>query len=176
MDTYSTPKCPSLHHHSHRLRRQEMSRPSISMWRLISFAAVGSIAVVLAYGLLDDTAPRQRVLSTTVPDSTERPRCPVQPAVLDIGPDWVGICTKATVPLADVTRTRWQTRDSATCHTPDWLEPFASYAPAVTLQLAEQLTVQPTESHDDSPLDAADARWDVFYRLEEYLCETFPLL
>jgi hypothetical protein len=35
---------------------------------------------------------------------------------------------------------------------------------------------QQTESHDDSPLDAADPRWDVFYELERYLAKSFPLL
>lgn len=56
---------------------------------MIGFAAVGSIAAVLAYGILDDSSGKQQVLLRQTSDPSERPRCPIQPPVLDIGLDWV---------------------------------------------------------------------------------------
>jgi hypothetical protein len=55
---------------------------------------------------------------------------------------------------------------------PVWRVLFKLYV----LDLDKRLTKQPTESHDDSPMDAADPRWDVFYELERYIRVTFPLL
>ena len=61
----------------------------ISVRTLGAVVAVGSIAAVLGYGLLDDqTGAKQNVLVANKPGN-ERIKCPAQPPVLNTGPDWV---------------------------------------------------------------------------------------
>jgi hypothetical protein len=60
---------------------------------LLGAVVAGTLAVVVAYGVMESGSqlPIDAMHHDRQPELTERIRCPVQPPMLDVGGDWVGL-------------------------------------------------------------------------------------
>jgi hypothetical protein len=56
---------------------------------LIGTVVAGSLAAVVAYGIIDNAQLPLAANRAPATSASDRPRCPLQPPVLNVGKDWV---------------------------------------------------------------------------------------